>query len=123
MQTNYLELYKETRSKIRNYGKANPQLMGVFSKLHHVGSMPGVLSKKDKELIALGISINTRCEGCIAMHTHDALNSGATSAEIVETIGTAIYMGGGPSAVYGAKAFEMLNEFEEEKQKQLINNN
>ena len=123
MKTNYSEFHKETLSRIGNYGKANPELMATFSKLHHVGSMPGALSTKDKELIALGISISTRCEGCIAMHTHDALNSGATSAEIVETIGTAIYMGGGHSVVYGAKAFEMLNEFKEIKQNQLINNN
>lgn len=123
MKTNYSEFYEETIDRITNYGKANPELMGAFSKLHHVGSMPGALSTKDKELIALGISINTRCEGCIAMHLHDALNNGATSAEIIETIGTAIYMGGGPSVVYGTKAFEMLKEFEEVKQNQLINNN
>ncbi|MFA5542088.1 MAG: carboxymuconolactone decarboxylase family protein [Mariniphaga sp.] len=120
MKTNYSEFHKETLSKIGKYGKANPELMGAFSKLHYVGSKPGALSTKDKELIALGISINTRCEGCIVMHTHDALKSGATSAEIVETIGTAIYMGGGPAVVYGVKAFEILNEFEEVKQNELI---
>lgn len=123
MKTNYSEFYQETLNRIGNYSKANPELMGALSKLHQVGSMQGALSTKDKELIALGISINTHCEGCIAMHTHDALNNGATSAEIVETIGTAIYMGGGPSVVYGTKAFEMLKEFEEVKQNQLINNN
>ncbi len=78
---------------------------------------------KDKDLIALGISINTRCEGCIAMHTNDALKNGATNNEIVETIGTAIYMGGGPSVVYGAKAFAILNEFEAVKQNELISKN
>lgn len=123
MKANYSEFHKETLGRIGNYSKANPKLMEAFSKLHHVGSMPGALSTKEKELIALGISITSRCEGCIAMHTQDALNSGATSAEIIETIGTAIYMGGGPAVVYGAKAFEMLNEFKANKKYQMINNN
>ena len=44
-----------------------------------------------------------------------------THDEIVETIGTAIYMGGGPSVVYGAKAFATLQEFEALTVRPLIN--
>jgi AhpD family alkylhydroperoxidase len=123
MKTNYSEFHKETLERIGNYGKANPELMGAFSRLHHFAKKHGALSTKDKELIALGISISTRCEGCIAMHTKDALNNGATNNEIIETIGTAIYMGSGPVVVYGAKAFEILKEFEEVKLNELIINN
>ena len=91
--------------------------MGAFPKLHHIATKPGALSIKDKQLIALGISISTKCEACITMHTNDALKNGATNNEIIETIGTEIYMGGGPAVVYGAKAFE------EVKQNELIINN
>jgi len=61
---------------------------------------------------ALGIGIAARCDGCIAYHVHDALRAGATRKEIVETIGVAIMMGGGPATMYGAQAFEALEQFE-----------
>ena len=112
MRQNYPAFYEQVRSMIGNYAKENPEMMTAFSKVHQIGSKDGVLKPKYKELIALGISINTQCEGCITMHIHDAIEKGATHAEIVETIGTAIYMGGGPSVVYGSKAFAALQEFE-----------
>jgi AhpD family alkylhydroperoxidase len=111
-RTNYQTFYEQTLNMIGNYAKENPELMADFSKVHHLGSKDGALKSKFKELIALGISINTRCEGCITMHAHDAIEKGASHDEIVETIGTAIYMGGGPSVVHGAIAYAVLQEFE-----------
>ncbi|NCD20422.1 MAG: carboxymuconolactone decarboxylase family protein, partial [Actinobacteria bacterium] len=49
--------------------------------------------------------------GCIACHVKDALAAGATRDEVIETIGVAILMGGGPSVVYGAEAREALEQF------------
>lgn len=123
MAQNYPAFYEQISNMIGNYGKENPELMTAFSKLHHIGSKDGALKSKFKELIALGISINTQCEGCITIHIHDAIEKGATHDEIVESIGTAIYMGGGPSVVYGAKAFAALQEFEQIKKSQLIESN
>jgi alkylhydroperoxidase/carboxymuconolactone decarboxylase family protein YurZ len=39
-----------------------------------------------------------------------ALETGATQEEIVETIGVAVVMGGGPSIVYGDKAYKAMKE-------------
>lgn len=72
----------------------------------------GVLSAKVKELISLSIAVTCRCDGCIAFHVHDALKGGATREEIVESIGIAILMGGGPSVMYGCEALEALGQFE-----------
>jgi len=72
----------------------------------------GALSARTKELIALAIAITVRCDGCIAYHVHDAVHAGATRGEIVEAIGVAVLMGGGPSAIYGAEALEALEQFE-----------
>jgi AhpD family alkylhydroperoxidase len=123
MTQTYPAAYEQIRNMIGNYGKENPELMTAFSKVHQIGSKDGALKSKFKELIALGISINTQCEGCITMHIHDALEKGATHGEIVESIGTAIYMGGGPSVVYGVKAFAALQEFEATKVNPLIESN
>ncbi len=111
--TNYIEFYKETVSSMGEYGKGSPKAMGAFMKLHHEGSSSGKLEAKYKELIALGISIHTKCEGCIVFHLHDALKAGATREQIIETIDAAVTLGGGPAVIYGSKAYAALQEFEE----------
>jgi alkylhydroperoxidase/carboxymuconolactone decarboxylase family protein YurZ len=52
------------------------------------------------------------CDGCIAYHVHDALKAGASRKELLETIGVAIMMGGGPALMYGCAALEALDQFE-----------
>jgi alkylhydroperoxidase/carboxymuconolactone decarboxylase family protein YurZ len=42
---------------------------------------------------------------------HDAIHVGATEQEIIEAIGVAVLMGGGPSAIYGSEALEALEQF------------
>jgi AhpD family alkylhydroperoxidase len=66
--------------------------------------------------MALGIAVAIRCDNCIAYHVHDALKVGATRAEIVETLGVAMMMGGGPATMYACEAFEALEQFEKSNQ-------
>ncbi len=61
--------------------------------------------------MAIGISV--RCDGCIASHVRAALGAGATREEILDTIGVAVFMGGGPATVYGAEALQAVEEFEQ----------
>ena len=61
--------------------------------------------------MALAIAIVVRCDGCIAFHVHDAVRSGATEAEVNETIGVAVFMGGGPAAIYATEARRAYEEF------------
>jgi AhpD family alkylhydroperoxidase len=86
-----------------------------FAQLRRESLADGALSRKSKELIALGVAIAARCDACIAYHVHDALRAGATRPEIVETIGVAMMMGGGPATIYGCHAFEALDQFETER--------
>lgn len=108
--------YPEIHTHIqRLMGELKGEILTVmegFGKLHHAAVADGVLGPKTKELVALGIAISVRCEGCISFHVHDALKAGATRPEIVETIGVAILMGGGPSLMYGVEAYEALGQFE-----------
>jgi len=113
MAKHYVQHYEEIVEKMGDLGKVIPDVMGGFQKLHKAAAEEGALSTKMKELIALAIGITVRCDGCIAYHVHDALEAGATRNEVEETIGVAIFMGGGPSVVYGAEALEALQQFEE----------
>jgi len=71
-----------------------------FLELEKAAFNDGVLSKKTKELMALSVSIVTKCEPCIEWHVQQALVSGSSDQEIYETIDVAIEMGGGPAAAY-----------------------
>lgn len=93
-------------------GKEIPSPMAGFASLHKGALADGALTKKFKELMALGIGIAARCGGCIAFHTHGALKAGATRPEVLETIGVAILMGGGPAMMYGCEALAALDQFE-----------
>ena len=98
---------------ISNYRAVAPEVAQAFSALASAASGPGVLDMKTKELIALAIGIAGRCDGCIGFHTAAAIKHGATRDEVLETIGMAIYMGGGPSYVYGAQALEAYDQLAE----------
>jgi AhpD family alkylhydroperoxidase len=110
--TNFPEHYEHMRELMGKLGRDIPATMGAFSKLHQANASDGVLSAKNKELIALGIAIAVHCDGCIAFHIHDALAAGADREEITEAIGVAVLMGGGPSVMYGCEALAALEQFE-----------
>jgi len=103
---------KELQVLMGQMRREAPGVMAAFGGLHEAATKPGALDTSTKELIALGIGIASRCDGCIAFHTFEALASGATRQQIVETIGIGLLMGGGPSMMYGAHAIEALNQFE-----------
>ena len=69
----------------------------------------GALSKKDKELIAVGISVVINCESCMQWHIEQAVRSGATHDQIIEAIEVGIEMAGGPGTVAARFALRVLD--------------
>jgi len=88
-----------------------PDTMAAFGDVGKATYRDGALAAKTKELIALAIGITDRCDGCVAFHARAALRRGANREEVLETIGVAIQMGGGPSMVYGAEALAAYDAF------------
>ncbi len=105
--------YEELNIWMEKLGVAIPGVMQGFGALHKASLTDGALDGKTKELIALGIAITVRCDGCISFHVHDALKAGASKEEIAETVSVAILMGGGPSVVYGIEAMQAVSQFQE----------
>lgn len=112
MEKRYPEYLEHIKGMIGKLSQEIPGPMSGFGQLHQEAVAEGALSPKVKELIALAIAITVRCDGCISYHVHDALHAGATRQEILETIGVAVLMGGGPSVVYGSEALEALEQFQ-----------
>ena len=111
MSKNYTEIVTHLTQLMREMHKGIPQTMAGFVQLADKAKATGVLDAKTKELIAVAISIAQRCDGCIGFHTRGAVKLGASREEMMETIGVAVMMGGGPSTVYGAYALEAFDQF------------
>jgi len=112
METDWKTANHELSQAIGAYRQAASDVASAFSGLAQAATKPGALDPKTKELIALAIGIAQRCDGCVGFHTQAAIRHGASRDEVLDTIGVAIYMGGGPSYVYGAqalRAFEQLS--------------
>ena len=106
------EMTKMLSAQLRNLRGSAPDVMKAFSTIAQTALAPKALDTKTKELIALGIGIAVHCDDCVAFHVKAALQQGATREEIIETLGMAIYMGAGPSAMYASHAFAALQQFE-----------
>jgi AhpD family alkylhydroperoxidase len=111
MKKNYNELFGEISSSLAMMGKDMPDVMKGFGMLVQGATKEGALSKKHKELIALALGVAAHCEGCIAHHTHSLVELGTTRAELLETLGMAVVMGGGPSVMYAMSAIKAFEDF------------
>ena len=85
-----------------------PEVGRAFGPFFRELMKAGALAAKDKELIALGIGIAQRCEACIYTHVEKCLKAGASEAEVMETAGVAVMMGGGPVYTYLAVVAEAV---------------
>jgi AhpD family alkylhydroperoxidase len=103
----------EVNEASRLLSGAAEEAMAGFRLLGKGAYADRVLSKKLKELIALAISISTRCDGCVAYHAKRVAELGASREEVAETIAVAVQMGGGPGMVYGGQALRAFDSFRE----------
>lgn len=103
---------QELHRGYRTLNKLLPDQMRGFGDLHRSAMADGALSSAEKELIALAIGITEGCTDCVTLHTHDALSAGATHDQVVEAIGVAVMMGGGPASTQATTAVLALEQFE-----------
>ncbi len=107
----YKEITGELSASLAKLRKEIPDVMSGFSALATAATKDGVLDKKTKELIALALGVASRCDGCIGFHVQTLIKLGSSREELLETLGMAIYMGGGPSLMYAADALRAFEEF------------
>ncbi|MCT6873149.1 MAG: carboxymuconolactone decarboxylase family protein [Bombilactobacillus mellis] len=114
--TDYGEKYEQSNQEAAYLRQQSPEEMKAFSGLLKTTMREGTLDVKTKEMIALGIAIADRCEGCIMAHVRNNLKNGVTLEQLAEVVDVAILMGGGPSTVYGAKALAFAKYLQEQEQ-------
>jgi AhpD family alkylhydroperoxidase len=93
--------------------KSIPETMKGFGAMAQSALAAGALSPLEKELIALGIGVASRCDACIGFHVKALIKLNVTQEQLMETLGVAVYMGGGPSLMHAAEAVRAYEEFTE----------
>ena len=89
---------------------ARARTLTGFYQFHNAAMEDGVLSRKQKELIATGIAMLVCSGECAKYHTAEALRHGATPEEILETMSVAMVMGGGPGVFHAIELLKALKE-------------
>lgn len=87
----------------------NSKVYKAFLDMEAATFADGNLSKKDKELIAVGISVVIDCEPCMQWHIDQAAKSGATAQEVLEALEVGMEMGGGPATGSARFALEVMD--------------
>jgi len=106
----WLQYRKELVGRIGELGKLSPDTIGGYQTLSKAGSRTSQLDAKTRELIALAVSVTTRCDGCITVHTGEALKHGATREEVAEALGVAVALNAGAAMVYLARVMDAINQ-------------
>ncbi len=102
----------ELRKKAHSFYLKNSKVYKSFIEMEHNTYTDGAIKKKDKELIAIGISIVINCESCMEWHIKQALDDGASADEIIEAIEVGIEMSGGPGTVSARFAMTVLEYYQ-----------
>ena len=95
---------------MRNVGKMKlletyaPEAMRAFVAFDKAALAEGTLSRKYKELIALGIAFTTQCPYCIEIHANNARQAGASDPEIAEAVLVAAALRAGGAVTHGTHA-------------------
>ena len=81
----------------------------AFLRMEQAAYSDGALTKKHKELVAIGISVVVNCESCMQWHIEQAARANASFEEVLEAVEVGIEMGGGPATVAARFALEAMD--------------
>jgi AhpD family alkylhydroperoxidase len=95
-----------TTAGIKDLARLSPSTLKGYQTLHAAGGQTQHLDAKTRELIALAVAVTTRCDGCIADHTKNAIALGVTREEIAEALGVAIAMNAGAALTYAGRVMD-----------------
>jgi|APFre7841882724_1041349.scaffolds.fasta_scaffold20639_4 AhpD family alkylhydroperoxidase len=80
--------------------KQQPSVITALYKYKNEIFKEGALSIREKEVIAVAISMLLKCEICLEVHAEEAIKQGATPEELREAMNVAMYLAGPTSVVW-----------------------
>ncbi len=103
-----IQQIQKDRKEAHKFFTEKSKVYRVFVEMEEKTFADGHLSKKHKELIAIGISLVNSCESCLEWHIKQALDAGATMEEVIEALEVGFEMGIGPTTVTSRFAMKVL---------------
>ena len=113
MHKNWIGMTTELSGALREVRTGEPDVMKGFSALAQAALKAGALDTKTKELIALAISVATRCDACIAFHAEAAVKQVPAATRSWRRWAWRSTMGAGPSVVSNAQAVDSLRSVQQ----------
>ena len=97
---------KDNIKKLGRMADLAPDAWNAFVEFDKAATQDGALSKKMKELIAVGVALSTQCVYCIDIHRKKALKAGATEEELAETAMVAAALKAGGAVTHATHLLE-----------------
>lgn len=104
---------QDVNFRLKELSTRTPDTLRGAAHLAGAGAKTGHLDAKMRELIALAVAVTTRCDGCIAVHSAEALKHGATDDEIAEALGVAINLNTGAALVYSTHVLDAVERLKQ----------
>ncbi len=92
---------------VKFFSAINKDALNAFVELRSVIMGEGVLSDREKLLIALACSVAIKCEPCTETHAKDALKNGIKMEEILEAVSVAGLICGGAGFAFASGVMEV----------------
>ena len=102
---------KQLMGRIGEIGKLSPDTLVGYQTLSKAGHKTSQLDAKTRELIALAVDVTRQCDGCITVHTAEALKHGASREEIAEALGVAVALNAGAAMVYSSRVMDAVEAY------------
>ncbi len=112
MSNHVAEFYENWPAAAARMKEEAPDVARAFGAFFQALMKEGALSVREKELIALGAALTTRCAPCINLHVKKCLEAGATRAQILEAAGVIVMMQGGPGYTHVPEVIAALDHLE-----------
>jgi alkylhydroperoxidase/carboxymuconolactone decarboxylase family protein len=98
--------------KFGDISRVNPDLGKKFFDYYNSTMEDGVLSAREKSLIALAVSHALKCPYCIDAYTKTCLEKGAEEEEMSEAVHVAASMAAGVTLVHSVQMMNKIDELE-----------
>jgi AhpD family alkylhydroperoxidase len=109
MMFDWNEYQKQIGAQLSQFMKLTPDSVRGYQQLSGANAKDSKLGAKVRELISLAVAVTTHCDGCITIHTDNALKAGATREEIAEALGVAMAMNAGATLIYSLRTLDAVD--------------
>jgi AhpD family alkylhydroperoxidase len=88
------DTFKQSLTRAREYGLE--EFLEIISEMSQVSTRKGIIDRKNKELITLGMALTKQCRRCIDIHTKEAIRLHVMPGELTQVRKIALFLKASP---------------------------